>query len=167
VPKRTRICLNVGPNPTTNEIVCRGYAKRAAASMSFQPLLRDQAKLAKPSSQIEMGFTPSLKAAGLEGRGTKAWRMRIYDRPIGARGPFRVRFEDPGKRQLRQQLHGTPLDTSPTAAERFPDAQTIPVLPQESKSLLELLWGKAEWQLFPDDWKWVLETGCRVCATRR
>jgi hypothetical protein len=53
----------------------------------------------------------------------------------GERGPYRplsreelgeIRFETPANDQLKQTLHGTPVDRSPTAAERYPDAQTIP-----------------------------------------
>jgi hypothetical protein len=46
--------------------------------------------------------------------------------PLSPEEPREIRFETLENAQLRQQLHGTPLDTSPTAAERFPDAQSIP-----------------------------------------
>ena len=47
-------------------------------------------------------------------------------RPLSPEEPREIRFETSSNAQLRQQLHGTPLDTSPTAAERFADAQSIP-----------------------------------------
>ena len=46
--------------------------------------------------------------------------------PLSRGEPRVIRFETSANAQLRQQLHGTPRDTSPTAAERFPDAQSIP-----------------------------------------
>jgi hypothetical protein len=53
----------------------------------------------------------------------------------GERGPYRplspdeigeIRFEKPANAQLKETLHGSKVDTSPTAAERYPDARTIP-----------------------------------------
>lgn len=36
-----------------------------------------------------------------------------------------IRFETPANAQLKQRLHGSEVDTSPTAAERYPDARSI------------------------------------------
>ena len=69
-------------------------------------------------------FEPAPQAAGPNGTGLKPGQCSWADRPINGR--FLIRFETPANAQLKQQLHGTPLDTSPTAAERFPDAQSIP-----------------------------------------
>jgi hypothetical protein len=53
----------------------------------------------------------------------------------GERGPYRplsreeigeIRFETPANAQLKETLHGSKVDRSPTAAERYPDARTIP-----------------------------------------
>jgi hypothetical protein len=57
------------------------------------------------------------------------WLSKIYGipyEPLSRGEPRLIHFETSENAQLRQQLHGTPLDTSPTAAERFPDAQSIP-----------------------------------------
>jgi hypothetical protein len=40
--------------------------------------------------------------------------------------------------QLKQKMHGSPVDASPTAAERYPDAQTIPEYMKDRNQLLEL-----------------------------
>jgi hypothetical protein len=53
----------------------------------------------------------------------------------GERGPYlplsreeigEIRFETPANAQLKETLHGSQVDRSPTAAERYPDARTIP-----------------------------------------
>jgi hypothetical protein len=53
----------------------------------------------------------------------------------GERGPYlplsreeigEIRFETPANAQLKETLHGSKVDRSPTAAERYPDARTIP-----------------------------------------
>lgn len=52
------------------------------------------------------------------------------DRPIDVRTIderwFLIRFETEANAQLKETLHGSKVDTSPTAAERYPDARTIP-----------------------------------------
>jgi hypothetical protein len=76
-------------------------------------------------------FEPAPQAAGADGAGLKPGQCSWADRPMNER--FLIRFETPANAQLKQQLHGTPLDTSPTAAERFPDAQTIPIYLRDSR----------------------------------
>ena len=45
----------------------------------------------------------------------------------GDGGPLRIRFETVANAQLKPQLHGTPVDRSSTAAESYPDVNTIPI----------------------------------------
>jgi hypothetical protein len=49
------------------------------------------------------------------------------DRPIAASGPYRIRFETVANAQLKQALHGSAVDRSSTAAENYPDMNTIPI----------------------------------------
>src|SRR5207245_6760488 len=70
-------------------------------------------------------FEPRQSAAGPRGEGLRPGECAWVDRPIAGR--FLIRFETPANAQLKQQLHGSQVDTSATAAERFPDARTIPV----------------------------------------
>jgi hypothetical protein len=128
---------NAGAEPDASEIRCRGggfyfetVGSRVASngetvltiSLHFNYSLTWVDREILPSGQViqqHWNFNPS----------SCAWVQS------GDRGPYRplsreelgeIRFETSANAQLKQQLHGTPVDTSPTAAERFPDAQTIP-----------------------------------------
>lgn len=113
-------------SPDSNEIRCRGYAGRGGSEYVFYTINSRPSPTGETLVTFEIGFTPSVKAAGARGEGLQPGECAFADRPISERGPYRIRFETVANAQLRQQLHGTPLDTSPTAAERFPDTQTIP-----------------------------------------
>jgi hypothetical protein len=110
---------NAGAEPS-NEIRCRGgrdafifTAENSKVNSAGETIVIDL-----------LTFEPAPQAAGPNGAGLKPGRCSWADRPMNER--FLIRFETPANAQLKQKLHGTPLDTSPTAAERFPDAQTIP-----------------------------------------
>ncbi|HEY3025659.1 MAG TPA: hypothetical protein VGJ55_05880 [Pyrinomonadaceae bacterium] len=113
-----------GTQATANEIRCRGYSRLGGSQYVFFDVTRDSS-----SGEIvtyEMAYTPSVRPAGPKGEGLQPGECSWVDRIIGNNGPYRIRFNTSANAQLRQQLHGTPLDTSPTAAERYPDAQSIP-----------------------------------------
>ncbi len=117
---------NTNAEPTANEIRCRGYSHRGGSEYVFFNINSRPSPTGETIITYEMAFTPSVKAAGSNGEGLQPGECSFVDRPISESGPYRIRFETPDNAQLKQQLHGTPLDTSPTAAERFPDTQTIP-----------------------------------------
>jgi hypothetical protein len=75
---------------------------------------------------LELAYTPGLAAAGADGRGLDRGECSWADRGLGDNGPPRIRFETVADGQIRQRQHGTTIDNSPTAAERFPDARNIP-----------------------------------------
>lgn len=86
-------------------------------------------------SLVEMSFAPGDKPAGSglqPGECALAERAFSRDDIMQVRDPVRVRFETPANSQLKQTQHGTTLDRSPTAAERYPDAITIPVYLQRA-----------------------------------
>ena len=115
---------NVGAEPASNEIRCRGYNRRGGSEYVFFTINSRQSPTGETIVTYEMAYTPSVKAAGPNGEGLQPGECSFVDRPISEN--HRIRFETPENAQLKQQLHGTPLDTSSTAAERFPDTQTIP-----------------------------------------
>ncbi|HXM35755.1 MAG TPA: hypothetical protein VN920_11245, partial [Pyrinomonadaceae bacterium] len=114
---------NAGAEPS-NEIRCRGYNRRGGSEYVFFTISSRQSRTGETIVTYELAYTPSVKAAGPNGEGLQPGECSFVDRPISE--SHRIRFETPENAQLKQQLHGTPLDTSPTAAERFPDTQTIP-----------------------------------------
>jgi hypothetical protein len=76
---------------------------------------------------MTLSYAVSRSAAGDIGRGltegTCAWSDRTGMNPE----PGRVWFTTPANAQLRQTQSGTPVDRTPNAAERYADANTIPV----------------------------------------
>jgi hypothetical protein len=109
-----------------DEIRCRGYSGIGGSEYVFFTINSRPTSTGETIVTYEMAFTPSVKAAGSKGEGLRPGECSFVDRPISQSGPYRIRFDTSANAQLRQQLHGTAVDTSPTAAERFPDAQTIP-----------------------------------------
>jgi hypothetical protein len=110
----------------SNEIRCRGYGRLGGSAYVFFTINSRPSPTGETIVTYEIAFTPSVKAAGSRGAGLQPGECGFVDRPISERGPYRIRFETVANAQLKQRLHGSPVDTSSTAAERFPDAQTIP-----------------------------------------
>lgn len=105
----------------SNEIRCRGGRDR----LIFTP---ENSKLGSTGETIIitlLTFEPGPNAAGPRGEGLRPGECSWVDRPLNGR--FLIRFETPANAQLKQKLHGSQVDTSPTAAETYPDARTIPV----------------------------------------
>src|SRR6202158_4853611 len=114
----------------TNEVRCEGGASRENITIGFETLGSRQTSTGETINTILLTAEPGPYGAGLKGEGLRPAQCAWVDRPVdvlnGSEIYFLLRFETPANAQLSQQRHGTPLDTSPTAAERFPDAQTIP-----------------------------------------
>lgn len=119
--------------PASNEIRCRGFP-------GVGMFTAENSKLNSTGETIVtmlLTSAPSPYAAGLRGEGLRPGECSWVDRPIDVRNVderyFLIRFESPANAQLKQRLHGSQVDTSPTAAERFPDAQTIPAYMYDPK----------------------------------
>jgi hypothetical protein len=110
------------PDPS-NQILCRGT--RSKVLLLFWTRSSRVDSTGASIVTLEIGTSGGPVAAGSNGTelqpGQCAWTDRPLDHP-----PYGIRFEVPANAQLAQQLHGTPVDSSPTAAERFPDASNIP-----------------------------------------
>jgi hypothetical protein len=115
-----------GVSQQSDEIRCRGYAKVRGAAYVFFTINSRPSSTGETIVTYEIAYTPGLKAAGMKGEGLRPGECSWVDRPMSQTELYRIRFETSANAQLKQQLHGTPLDTSPTAAERFPDVTTIP-----------------------------------------
>jgi len=103
----------------SNEIRCRG-----GGNLIFTT---EHAKTDSTGSAIYielLTFEPAPVAAGPNGAGLKPGQCSWVNRPMNRGGL--IRFETPANAQLKQKLHGSAVDTSPTAAERYPDARSIP-----------------------------------------
>ena len=71
-------------------------------------------------------YTVSPAVPGETGRGLAPGSCAWVDRAGLTREPGRMAFVTAGNAQLRQAQSGSAVDRSPTAAERWPDAHTIP-----------------------------------------
>ena len=75
---------------------------------------------------MTLAYAVAPNAAGPAGLGLSPGTCAWVDRADVSREPGRVMFVTAGNAQLRQALSGSAVDRSPTAAERWPDAHTIP-----------------------------------------
>ena len=110
----------------SDEIRCRGYSRPGGSEYVFVTINSRPSATGETLVTYEMAFTNGSQAAGARGEGLRPGECAWADRPIGDNGPLRIRFETVANAQLKQQLHGTPIDRSSTAAESYPDANTIP-----------------------------------------
>lgn len=102
----------------TEELRCRG-----GAGLDF---IRG-ARAGTNQVVMTLGYTVSPKVPGETGRGLAPGSCAWVDRTgLPAEGG-KIRFITAGNAQLRQAQSGSTVDRSPTAAERWPDAHTIPV----------------------------------------
>ena len=76
---------------------------------------------------MTLNYPVSPAVPGETGRGLAPGSCAWADRTGLAREPGKVLFITAGNAQLRQAQSGSTVDRSPTAAERWPDAHTIPV----------------------------------------
>lgn len=106
--------------PPSNEILCRGGNGLVFTPENSKPgLAGDTIIIAL------LTFNPGPYAAGPRGEGLRPLECAWVDRPIFDR--FLIRFEISANAQLKQKLHGSEVDTSPTAAETYPDIRSIEI----------------------------------------
>jgi hypothetical protein len=119
-----------GPPPdrvVSREIRCRGYAKTGGSEYVFFTINSRPSPTGETLVTYEIAFSPDTRAAGTRGENLRPGFCAFVDRPISASGPYRIRFETVANAQLKQAQHGSSIDRSSTAAESYPDVNTIPV----------------------------------------
>lgn len=100
------------------ELLCRGgpslgFTKGSVVGDNRVEMRLEYTVSSKPPGSMGAGLAP----------GTCAWIN-----PVGiVKPPAHIQFTTAGNAQLSQTLKGDPVDRSPTAAEKWPDAHTIPV----------------------------------------
>jgi hypothetical protein len=121
------------PQPQLYELRCRGgssFVFGAGVPVEFKQVGERTTTSGDVIVTLEAYFFSfdAQRAAGADNSGLSTGSCAWVDRPLrGSEATMRILFDTPANSQLKQKLHGTPVDTSPTAAERYPDAQTIPV----------------------------------------
>ena len=116
-----------GIGVASREIRCRGYARTGGSEYVFFTINSRPSSTGETLVTYEIAFSPDTRAAGTRGENLRPGFCSFVDRPIAASGPYRIRFETVANAQLKQKLHGSAVDTSPTAAETYPDVNTIPI----------------------------------------
>lgn len=71
-------------------------------------------------------FQPAAQPSDAFGRNLQPGQCAFPQRALRADEPYEIIQEIVYFGQTRQARHGSTVDTSPTAAERFPDAQNVP-----------------------------------------
>jgi hypothetical protein len=109
-----------------SEIRCRGYSHVGGSEYVFFNIGSRPGSAGETIVVYEMAFTPNTVPAGENSEGLRPGMCAWINRTISDNGPLRIRFETVANAQLKQRLQGVPVDTSPTAAESYPDVNSIP-----------------------------------------
>lgn len=78
-------------------------------------------------------FQGATQSADPFGRNLQPGQCAFPARAVRANEPLQIVQEIVYFAQLKRQLHGDPVDTSPTAAEKYPDAQNVPKYLSDAK----------------------------------
>jgi hypothetical protein len=82
---------------------------------------------------ITFDFQHAAQPAGLVGRNLQPGQCAFADRALRTDEPDQIIQEIVSFGQLKEKLHGSAVDSSPTAAERFPDAKNVPQYLSDAK----------------------------------
>jgi hypothetical protein len=130
--RQTESRVNVATQPTTYELRCRGASRDVNTTPSFTVLSSRPSTGGNSLVTMAMYFERGINPAGSRGDGLKPGQCAWVDRGYGGLEPIEIRFETSANAQLVQMRNGSTVDRSPTAAERFPDQQTIPAYMSDS-----------------------------------
>lgn len=110
------------PNePPYQELRCRG-----GASLRFVVMEGGNNSSDEKTMVMMVRFQPAAQPSDAFGRNLQPGQCAFPQRALRADEPHEIVQEIVYFGQTRQARHGSTVDTSPTAAERFPDAQNVP-----------------------------------------
>ncbi len=115
--------------PLGDELRCRG----GADAFRFEKVDEQQRPGGETVMVLRIFFKASPRAAGVTGSGLEPGTCSWVDRPMNDKEPKEMLFDTLANAQLKQALKGTEVDRSPTAAEKYPDAITIPAYLSDGK----------------------------------
>jgi hypothetical protein len=102
------------------ELRCRGGGLRTSSTQGRSLPTGEQ------MMNMTLDFTAGTQPAGNREPNLRPGQCSWVDRGFRQGEPTQIHFEIVYFAQQRQALHGTPVDHSPNAAERYPDAQNLP-----------------------------------------
>lgn len=108
------------PMQQSYELRCRG------SGLKFNSTPGSTSSSGEQMMNMTVDFTVGTQAAGGRGENLKPGQCSWVDRGFRNGEPTQIRLEIVNFGQQQQMLHGSPVDRSPTAAERYPDAQNLP-----------------------------------------
>ena len=102
------------------ELRCRGGGLRFSSTPGRSLPTGEQ------MMNVTVGFNAGTQAAGGRAENLKPGQCSWVDRGFRMGEPTQIHVEIVYFAQQQQKLKGSPVDSSPTAAERYPDAQNVP-----------------------------------------
>jgi hypothetical protein len=106
--------------PQYQELHCRGGGLR------FVVVPGRTTSSGEQTMYMTVDFKHAAQPAGLVGRSLQPGQCAFVDRALHNDEPEQIIQEIVSFAQLKEKLHGSTVDTSPTAAERFPDSKNVP-----------------------------------------
>ena len=103
------------------ELRCRG-----GGSMKFNSTPGSTSSNGEQMMNMTIDFAPGTQAAGTGKPNLNPGQCSWIDRGFRPGEPPQIRLEIVSFGQQAEARHGSPVDRSPTAAERYPDAQNVP-----------------------------------------
>lgn len=113
--------------PQYQELRCRGGGLR------FVVVAGRTTSSGEQTMYMTVDFQHGAQPAGLVGRNLQPGQCAFADRALRNDEPDQIVQEIVSFGQLKEKLHGSAVDSSPTAAERFPDARNVPQYLSDSK----------------------------------
>lgn len=119
---------NADADPLANELRCRG-----GAGLQFVMVKGRTDSSGEQIMYMTVDFQHAAQPAGLLGRNLQPGQCAFAERALRTDEPDQIIQEIVSFGQLREKLHGSTVDTSPTAAERYPDAKNVPQYLSDAK----------------------------------
>ena len=102
------------------ELRCRG------GNLKFNSTPGNTSSSGEQMMNVTIDFTAGTQGAGARTPILTPGQCSWVDRGFRPGEPTQIRLEMVYFAQQQQALHGSPVDRTPTAAERYPDAQNVP-----------------------------------------
>lgn len=108
------------PMQQSYELRCRG------GGLKFNSTAGRTSSSGEQMMNVTIDFAPGTQGAGTRKPNLNPGQCSWIDRGFRQGEPPQIRLEMVSFAQQAQARHGSPVDRSPTAAERYPDAQNVP-----------------------------------------
>jgi len=113
--------------PSANELRCRG------GGLQFVVVAGRTTSSGDQTMYMTVDFQHATQAAGTLGRNLQPGQCAFADRALRTDEPDQIIQEIVSFGQLKEKLHGSAVDSSPTAAERYPDSKNVPQYLSDAK----------------------------------